>query len=158
MQSAIDQISKREFQKLVKESLCASDVFRKLNMTLSGGSFSIFKRRVERENIDISHFKGGSHFRTKPDKMEYEDILVENSPYKSTSSLRQRLIKDELLKEKCAVCGCKPIWMKKKLTFHLDHINGINHDHRLENLRLLCPNCHSQTETYCGKNKKRKSK
>ena len=59
--------------------------------------------------------------------------------------------------EKWDICGILT-WQNKKLSLHLDHINGTNNDHRLKNLRLLCPNCHSLTPTYCGKNKKKKKK
>jgi 5-methylcytosine-specific restriction endonuclease McrA len=65
--------------------------------------------------------------------------------------LKARLIKAGLLKHECAECGITA-WRGKPLTLHLDHINGRNDDDRIENLRLLCPNCHSLTETYCGGN------
>jgi hypothetical protein len=65
--------------------------------------------------------------------------------------LKNRLISAGLLANQCSVCGISE-WCGKTLTLHLDHINGKNNDDRLENLRLLCPNCHSQTDTYCGGN------
>ena len=72
--------------------------------------------------------------------------------YATRRSVRIVIIKNKLLELKCEVCGVKE-WNGKKLSLHLDHINGENGDHRLENLRFLCPNCHSQTDTYAGKNK-----
>ena len=66
--------------------------------------------------------------------------------------MKARLIKEGYIEYKCAICGIKD-WLGQPLSLQLDHINGINDDHRLENLRLLCPNCHSQTDTYAGKNK-----
>ena len=68
--------------------------------------------------------------------------------------LKERLVKEKYLEYKCAECGITE-WNGKPLSLHLDHINGINNDHRIENLRFLCPNCHSQTNTYAGKNKKK---
>ena len=65
--------------------------------------------------------------------------------------MKRRLIKEGILKDKCYECGISE-WRGKKLSLHLDHINGDNTDNRLKNLRVLCPNCHSITETYCGKN------
>jgi 5-methylcytosine-specific restriction endonuclease McrA len=61
-------------------------------------------------------------------------------------------VKENRLEYKCANCGIKE-WNNLPLSLQLDHINGVNNDHRLENLRFLCPNCHSQTDTYSGKNK-----
>ena len=73
--------------------------------------------------------------------------------YATRSSVRKRIIKENLIDYKCGVCKIDT-WDNKKLALHLDHINGKNGDHRLENLRWLCPNCHSQTNTYAGKNKR----
>ncbi len=87
--------------------------------------------------------------------MSLHDILVKNSPYEGGSSaLKSRLYRAGLLKEdaQCAECGVSSIWNGKRLVLQLDHINGSNRDNRIENLRLLCPNCHSQTDTYAGRN------
>ncbi len=83
-------------------------------------------------------------------KRDLDEILVMNSPAKDTTSLKNRLLKEDLLKNICTSCGLGDVWNKKRLVLHLDHINGNNKDNRLENLRMLCPNCHSQTNTYCG--------
>ena len=72
----------------------------------------------------------------------------------SRKNVKSRFTRAGLLTKKCAFCGISE-WRGKALTLHLDHINGIRNDHRLENLRMLCPNCHSQTATYGGRNKKR---
>jgi 5-methylcytosine-specific restriction endonuclease McrA len=72
--------------------------------------------------------------------------------YSTRASVRRVIIQDKLIPYKCGVCDIDT-WLDKKISLHLDHINGINGDNRLENLRFLCPNCHSQTETYVGKNK-----
>lgn len=83
------------------------------------------------------------------------DILAGLHPQYPTTRLRNRLIKDGLLEYKCESCGlCE--WQGKPLTLELDHIDGDNTNHRLSNLRLMCPNCHSQTETYKSKNKRNK--
>lgn len=71
------------------------------------------------------------------------------------ASVKNRILKEGILAHMCANCGLPPVWMEKPLVLVLDHINGVRDDHRLENLRLLCPNCNSQTETFAGRNMSR---
>ena len=78
-------------------------------------------------------------------KVDFKDI-------KTRSGIRRRIIEENLLPYKCNECGISE-WNGKKLSLHLDHINGSGWDHKISNLRLLCPNCHSQTTTYTGRNK-----
>ena len=78
-------------------------------------------------------------------------MMVQNATIKSMTSFKKRLIQENILEYKCAICGLIE-WQNHPLVLQLDHINGNNTDNRLENLRLLCPNCHSQTDTYTGKN------
>lgn len=85
-----------------------------------------------------------------------EELFIENSKV-STSSIRKRVISENLLPYMCSVEQCSlhvenPTWLGVSISLHLDHINGTRNDHRLYNLRWLCPNCHSQTATYCGRN------
>lgn len=84
----------------------------------------------------------------------FEEILVEHSTYLGLASLKRRLLRAGLLTYHCYICGIKD-WLGEKLSLELDHINGIPDDNRLENLRLLCPNCHSQTPTYKSKRLKK---
>lgn len=67
--------------------------------------------------------------------------------------VRERILQDSLLTYECTECDCLPEWRGKPMSLVLDHINGVNNDHRLENLRFLCPNCNSQTDTFSGRNK-----
>jgi hypothetical protein len=85
-------------------------------------------------------------------KYELQDILEGKYPQYPTRSLKGRILKENILPNKCAECGIEE-WNGKALVLHLDHIDGNPHNHLLTNLQLLCPNCHSQTDTYCGKNK-----
>lgn len=84
-----------------------------------------------------------------------DEVLVENSTYQRVH-LKRRLLEQGLLENTCALCPQGPEWNGKPLVLALDHENGISNDNRLSNLRLLCPNCHSQTETFAGRNTRRK--
>lgn len=89
-------------------------------------------------------------------KYSFEEVFIENSP-QDRSLIRKRVINDKLLEYKCACCGMEPVWQGKPLPLVLDHINGVNNDNRLENLRFVCSNCDSQLPTYKSKNRTRKN-
>jgi len=84
-----------------------------------------------------------------------EEVFVENSTY-ARHNLKKRILRQNLITYSCACCGIDPIWMGKPMPLILDHINGINNDNRLINLRFVCSNCDSQLDTYKSRNIKRK--
>ena len=84
-------------------------------------------------------------------KLPLKKVAVKNSTY-SRQHLKQRIIEEKLISYICASCGNLGEWMGKKLILELEHKNGTKNDHRLANLQFLCPNCHSQTETFSGRN------
>lgn len=140
--------------RLVSESRTVSEVLRGLGLTASSGNYRTFYAYRDRWNLDISHFKGSLvGLEGLPVKVPLEKILVRNSSYRSMSGLKRRLISEGLLEYRCSECGLDS-WRNQPLSLQLDHINGDHRDHRLSNLRLLCPNCHSQTDTYAGRSKK----
>lgn len=154
MENKIYKLSDEQFVELLKKSSTISEVLFKLGYTVKGNSwgYSQVKRRMDDLNLDYSIFKGKSAV-TKASKLnnvKKEDILKENCKHQRTV-LRRYVIKNNLIPYKCAICGCTE-WQGKTLSLELDHINGINNDNRLENLRFLCPNCHSQTSTYGSRN------
>ena len=96
--------------------------------------------------------KLGLEFKSGGDgkKIDLKEILEGLHPTYQTLKLKKRLIKENVLDYKCVSCSIFE-WNNKEISLQLDHIDGNNHNHKLENLRLLCPNCHSQTDTWCGK-------
>lgn len=153
--SKVYQISDEEFIAIVKNANSYSDCLRAVGLSTSGGSSTdVLKRRIAELNCDISHFGSKKSNRVANNiKYTLDEILVENSTYANITRLKQRLVKEGKMEYKCTNCGIIE-WQGQILSLHLDHINGINNDHRIENLRFLCPNCHSLTDTYAGKNKK----
>ena len=145
--SKIESLSKEEFSSLVRSSKSRSDLFFKLRMRKSGASFKILNRRLKEGGINISHFLMGCQSGNNR-KFSKEETYTRNSPH---FHIRSRFFKDNIVEYKCKLCGLNNSWNGKELTLELDHINGDRYDNRIENLRWLCPNCHSQTETFCGK-------
>lgn len=123
----------------------------------SGTNVRWINEKIQSLNLNCDHWTKQAHLKNKThdwsDKKPLEEILVENSDYQSTASLKKRLLKENLLEYKCynPKCGITE-WLGEAITLQLEHKNGNNKDNRIENLCLLCPNCHSQTETFAGRN------
>lgn len=136
----------------------AAATIRRLGRIPAGGNYKTLYGRIRVLGLNTNHWTGQAHLRGKTHswskKIPLAQILVAQSPYGGGScKLKGRLVRAKLISNWCAVCGISK-WMGVPITLHLDHRNGDNCDNRLANLRLLCPNCHSQTATYCGRNKR----
>jgi hypothetical protein len=146
-----------DLKEAIATSFSLAEVLRKLKVRDAGGNYASIKRRIEELNLDTSHFTGSAWLRGRENpfvrQRTLEEILVENSTYVSTNNLRKRLITEGIFEHRCVSCGLDT-WLDNKIPLEIDHINGDRRDNRLENLRLLCPNCHALTSTYRGKNKK----
>lgn len=147
-----------EFLQVVKSSSSLSQILAHYGLSTSSSNYRRLKDKLVDSKIDYSHIslginsnKGRKDFWLKKEPAPLEDVLVQNSNY-SRTYLKRRLLKDGLLKNQCYECGLDPEWNGKALSLQIDHINGISNDNRLDNLRILCPNCHCQTKTYAGKN------
>lgn len=154
MASKVYDLTDEDFQKVIEESQSYAECCRKIGYSDKGryGSDQIKKRCAEL-NISTEHFSSVVPMLKAAQKYTLDEILVENSSYKNISRLKLRLISENRLEYICAICGNNGFWNNQPLTLTLDHINGKHLDHRIENLRFLCPNCHSQTDTFSGKNK-----
>lgn len=146
--------SKKELTNVINKSLTISQVLRQFGLDVSSGNYKTFHKYVNMWGIDTSHFVGNklpNKFYARQVK-PLSEILVENS-WDSRTTIRRRIISEKLLEERCSICGITD-WNDKEISFHLDHINGIPNDNRISNLRFLCPNCHSQTNTYGSRKNK----
>lgn len=157
MTNKIYELTDEQFISLIKSSTTISEVLFKLGYSVKGNSwgFSKVRQRMCDLGLDSKDFKGKSVIAEirKQKELTEKDLLKPNCKH-NRNCLRRFIISNKLLPYKCDICGTVE-WNGKTLSLELDHINGINNDNRLENLRFLCPNCHSQTTTYGSRNKQR---
>lgn len=144
-----------QLENAVRDSYSIRQVLMKLKLRETGGNYEQIKKYVKEYQLPIQHFRGmGWNKGLKgigTPRIPLEEILTNKSPFQSYK-LKRRLLKENLKKEACEECG----WEKRRydgtIPVELDHINGDRHDNRLENLRILCPNCHSLKSTHRGRN------
>jgi hypothetical protein len=137
----------------VENSASLRQVLENLNVAAYGGNYAVLRHAIKYFNLDTSHFKGqGWRKGTYKSLIPIEEFLSNNRPV-SSFKLKNKLLKEKLLEYRCSFCGLTE-WLGKPIPLELDHINGNNKDNSLENLRLLCPNCHALTPNYRGKNKR----
>lgn len=142
--------NKEELEKAIRESISYSETLRRLNIPIQGNNSETLKKKIKEYNIDISHFTHNASFNT-PQELKYipaEEYLGTNK-FITSSKLKNKLFKEGIKENKCEICGIST-WQGQKIQCQLHHINGNNQDNRLENLQILCPNCHSLTENFCG--------
>ena len=147
----VDQYTKEELEKIVKQCKCMKEVILSLGYkTANGGNSKTVKNRIEKYNISTDHFSY-----VEPKVRTFYNVFCLNSDV--TQNVLRRWYKRYSNDDKCYICGQGKIWNNKPLTMTLDHINGDNHDNRIQNLRWICPNCGSQLDTFAGKNIKYKN-
>jgi hypothetical protein len=147
----------KQLEEAAKDSRSIRQVLKKLGLKEAGGNYSQINKYLRFYKINTSHFKGrgwskGLKIPFTP-KIPLEKILVKNSDYQSYK-LKSRLIRSGLKKASCELCGWAEKSLDGRIPLELDHINGDSLDNRIENLRILCPNCHSLQPTHRGRNTK----
>lgn len=151
--SKINKASKEELEDLVKSSSTLSELLVHFGLKNKGNNFTTLRNRLEKEGIDIKDLRERSRKRlstTNRNKILNIELFISDSN-KARSVVKTRIIKENLIPYECIECGLTDKWRDKKLVLVLDHINGKSNDHRLDNLRFLCPNCNSQTDTFAGR-------
>ena len=150
--------TKEQFIQAVQDSKSYAEVCRQIGLSPKGGNLNTIKKKIILWGLDSSHFTGalwskGKTFieDTRIRKTVIQSILKPNSGW-STHAVKQKLLKEGLKEHKCENCGLEE-WLGQPIPIQLHHINGIRDDHTFENLQILCPNCHAQTDNYCGKKK-----
>lgn len=150
-------ISKEELEKVINNNNSLSGVLREMGYSTKSGNFQTLHR------YGIKYGLTDKINSLKNSKEKYignsngiihnlEDILVENSTYGNTNSLKRRLYRNKIKERKCELCGQTEEWRGIYMSLILDHINGIHTDNRLENLRIVCPNCNATLPTHCRGN------
>lgn len=146
----IKKYSDEEIRIFLSESYSLWEFCKKIGYkNKSSRTYQVIKQNLTDRNICLKDYP---HLYKKlgiTSKKSNQDIFHKNSVY-DRKDLKRKIIKEGILEYKCSMCDISE-WMNKPLSLQLDHINGINNDNRLENLRFLCPNCHTQTPTWGSK-------
>ncbi len=151
--------TENDLRKAAKNSTSVRQVLFKLHLKLAGGNYAQIKKFLKLYKINTKHFTGRGWSKGKTGigrpRIKLEDILKKDNYFQSFK-LKKRLFAAKLKPKNCEECGWHNISEDGRLPLELDHINGNSTDNRLENLRVLCPNCHSLKPTHRGRNRKKK--
>jgi hypothetical protein len=159
--SFIWSIKRDELAQVCAMSTSFSQIVRHYGLVVTGTAVKYFKQRIMEDSIDVTHIRPNPGNQTlnrfKRNPMPLVDVMTEHSSY-GRQNLKKRLLANGMLKNECSLCGGQPEWQSRPLVMILDHINGVNDDHRRENLRMVCPNCNSQLATFSGGNGRQRNR
>jgi 5-methylcytosine-specific restriction endonuclease McrA len=158
MASKLYDYTPTELQTLLDKSNSYADLLRKVGLNPKGRNPDTLKKIIKEYNLDETMLNKNrsdlysqcAYDTHKKNSYFLEDILDGKYPNYQSNKLLKRLIKEGYKENKCECCGIFN-WCNKPITFHLHHKDGNHNNNKLENLEVLCPNCHSQTETFAGK-------
>ncbi|MFI6649853.1 HNH endonuclease [Streptomyces sp. NPDC050529] len=140
-------------QEAVESSRSIAELLRRLDRPDNSRQRALLREWISECGLSTSHFLGQGHQRGRPGptpRKSAAEVLVKHArPHRTKTSLLRRALAETGVPEVCASCGTSPHWQGGRLTLEVDHLNGDWHDDRAENLRLLCPNCHAVTSTWC---------
>ena len=153
------QIPVGELQSIVSNSITRTEILNKIGFENKGANFKTLIKVLNLYEIKYDHLINGASivlekYRNKSRK-PLTSMLCLNSKT-DRGYLKKRLLREGIIKNECSICGLNKTWNGKDIIMILDHSNGVSNDNRIENLRMVCPNCNSQLDTHCGKNNKRK--
>lgn len=150
----LKDVDDKAIREYVEKSKTYKQVLMSVGARTSSTNYRRLRKRIETLSLDVSHFKQpGSHL--GKNRKTSQELFVFGK-FTTGQRLRARLVLDKIMEDVCSVCGLGSVWNDIPLVLQVDHINGDNKDNRVENLRLICPNCHSQTTTFCGRNCKKR--
>ena len=156
--SPIWLLPENEFIELIKKSKRMKDVLAFFGLLCKGGNFRTVTSRIQSLGLDTSHFltriESSNYARIKKQE-DFEAQFLTKACERTRTQLKKYLLKFKSIPYICRDCNNSGEWNNKPLSLQLEHINGISNDNTLSNLCFLCPNCHSQTETFAGKNCKK---
>ena len=149
--------SDKQLKEAVENSYSYRSVLIKLGLVPAGGNYQHVLRTIKEQKLSVKHFRGqgwntGWKFDPRKPATPLEKWLIKGSTVQSFT-LKRRLFKVGIKSPKCELCGWQQVSVDGRIPVELDHINGDHSDNRLENLRVLCPNCHSLQPTHRGRNK-----
>lgn len=146
--------TKELLEEKVKDCYSFSELCRRLGLKPEGSNPKTLKKKMNEFGVDYSHFTG-QNWKANPNNPVYRDKYLPNlCKYSSLSSanVKEMTYRLKLKENKCECCGITK-WQEKPIVCEMHHINGDSTDNRLENLQILCPNCHSQTDNFRSKNR-----
>jgi len=150
------RFTRDEAERAVRESRSHSEALRRLGLRPAGGNFRTLKKYAALWDISTEHFdpNWATRQRNSVTRRPLSEVLVANSTY-NRGHLKRRLFEEGLKQRTCEECGQGEVWRGREMALILDHVNGVGDDNRLENLRIVCPNCAATLDTHCGRANRR---